>query len=79
MDKVGLGWGGAFGAIWGFLYYTLEWPMSHYIIDQIDKGVKAASGASLVNVVGGQLIMALICGGIGALVGGMAGTGRKDV
>ena len=79
MDKVGMGWGGTFGAIWGFLYYTLEWPLSATIVEGIDKGVKAASGANLTAVVGGQVIMALICGTIGGLVGGMAGTGRKDV
>jgi hypothetical protein len=76
MDKVGMGWGLAFGSIWGFLYYTLDWPMAHLMIDKLDRGIKAASGASLVGVTGGALIMSIICGGVGCMLGGMAGTGR---
>lgn len=77
MDKMGMFWGGAFGGVWGFLYFSIGWPYAETIVNKIDMWVKYASNASLVDFLGGGVILALLCGGIGILLGGMAGTGRK--
>ncbi len=77
MDKMGMFWGGAFGAVWGFLYYAIGWPLAEETVNKIDMWVKYASSASLVEFLGGELILAILCGGVGVLLGGMAGTGRK--
>lgn len=78
MDKMGMFWGGLFGGLWGFLYFTLDWPLAHKTMKLIDQGFKNASGAPLTALFGGALVFTLMFGGVGAILGGMVGTGRKS-
>lgn len=78
MDKMGMFWGGLFGGLWGFIYFSLDWPLAGRTLKLIDMGFRNASGAPLTALFSGTFIFTAMFGAIGLVLGGMAGTGRRS-
>lgn len=76
MDKTGMFWGAFVGAIWGILYFFLDWPLAKDLVKHIDTGFYTIASFRPSNLFGGFTVLATLFGGLGLVIGGMIGSGR---
>lgn len=79
MDKIGTLWGLVFGALWGYLSIQFDFELAKVIVDVIDQGFENGLGVRISQEVGPAVVLLVLGGAVGAVVGGLIGTGvRKN-